>query len=85
MLLVESLTLRYDPIGNSPRWVQRSLNGASSRFQECFKETSGKCQGCFKKGSSIFNRNSRVFENKFKRKRCVEEVSIVFQGCFKEV
>ena len=28
--------------------VQRNLKGVSKKFLECFKEISGKCQGCFK-------------------------------------
>ena len=71
---------------------QGSFRSVSRKFQERFREVSGKYQGCFKKVlwvfqvrlkgvSSSFKGFSRVFE----RTGISVSVSKVFQGSFKGV
>ena len=55
--------------------VQGSLKSVLMKFQEFFKEVSGKCQGCFKKVSGVFQ----------VRLLGVSSSLRVFQGYLKEV
>ena len=42
--------------------VSMKFKGVSRRFQKCFKEVSGKSQGCLMKGPRVLEKDGRIFQ-----------------------